>query len=184
MFHEAMPRDEHDGLPGYRGSLRESETQPLPLAVSTMLDRPRSEPSAICERHRKITSEMSSWRLTAACSLLLALTGLLWAVNPDSHNGWGFKESDAPRPQQAQFQLDADGLLQLAKLELSDECVPGLHGGQLVATTSAGDPNDGGFQTQHFVCCTNCHHAASSRSQPSSPNTISVAIAACTACHE
>lgn len=184
MFHEAVPHDEYDDLPGYRGSLRESEAQSLPLAVATMLDRASAEASATCERRRKVTSEMSSWRLTAACLLVLALAGLLWSVNSNSHDDWVFKGSNVPRPEQVQFQPDADGLLQLAKLELSDDCVPGPHQGQFGATTSAGDPNDEGFQTQHFVCCTHCHHAAYSQSQPSPPHTISVAMAACTACHE
>jgi len=184
MFHEAMPHNEHDDLPGYQGSLRESETQPLPSAVAMMLDRPPAETSATCQRHRKVTPERSSWRLTAACLLALAIAGVLWTVNSNSHDDWAFERSGAPRPEQAQFQPDADGLLQLAKLELNDKCVLRIHRGQRDATTSAGDPNDDGFQTHHFVCCTRCHHAASSRSQPSPPPTISVAMAACAACHE
>jgi len=184
MFHEAMAQDEYDHLPGYRGSLRESETQPLPSAVATMLDRPPAEASAICERHRRVTPERSAWRLTAACLLALAIAGLLWTVNSNSHDDWVFNGSGAPRPEQVQFQPDADGLLQLAKLELSDECVLRTHREQRGATTSASDPNDDGFQTQQFVCCTRCHHAISSQSPPSPPRTISVAMAACTACHE
>ena len=184
MFHEAVPHDEYDDLPGYRGSLREFETQSLPLAVATMLDRPPVETNAICERRRKVTPETSSWRLTAACLLALAIAGVLWTVNSNSHDDWVFNGSDAPRPEQVQFQPDADGLLQLAKLELSDECVLRLHQGQRNATTSAGDPDEDVFRSQQFVCCTQCHHAASSQSQPSPPHTISVAMAACTACHE
>ncbi len=184
MFHEAIPHDEYDDLPGYRGSLRESETQPLPSAVAMMLDRPPAKATAVCERRRKVTPERPAWRLTAACLLVLVLAGVLWTVNSSSRDDWVFVGSDAQRPEQAQFQPDADGLLQLAKLELSDKCVLGPRRGRLGTTTSAGDPNADGSQTQHFVCCTRCHHAASSSSQPSPPHTISVAMAACTVCHE
>lgn len=220
MFHEAMPHDEHDDLPGYRGSLRETETRSLPSAIAAMLDRPSAEASTsrlskssvgwlseavlrrcrprranvqdrkpygtstICERRRKVTSETSPWRLTAACLLVLVLAGVFWTVNSNSHNDWAFKESHEPRPEQFEFQPDADGLLHLAKLELSDKCVPRHHRGQLGTTTSPGDANSDVVQAPRFACCTQCHHAASSRSQPSRPQTISVAMAACTACHE
>lgn len=177
VFHESMPHDEYDDLPGYRGSLRESESQPLPLAVAMMLDRPPAEATAICEPRRKVVPERPSWRVMAACLLVLALAGLLWTINSNSRNDWAFERSGAPRLEQARFQPDADGLLQLAKLELSDKCMLRIHRGQLGATTPAGGP------TQHFVCCTQCHNSASS-SQPSPPRTISVAMAACTACHE
>ena len=184
MFHEAMPHDEYDALPGYRGSLRESDARSLPLAVTLMLDRPSIDASTICERSRKITPDMSSWRLAVVALLVLAFAGLLWSVNSSSNDDWTFKGSGTSRPDPAQIQPDAGGQLQLAKLELSDECVSRYDRGQLGATRLADGPNDGSSQTQHFVCCTQCHHAASSQSRPSPPQTISVAMAACTACHE
>lgn len=213
LFHESMPHDEYGDLPGYRGSLRESETQSLPLAVAMMLDQPPSEAStsrlgklsvgwlseavlrrrrprranvqdqkpygtsAICERRRKTTSETSSWRLTAACLLALAIAGALWMVNSNSQRHWLSERSGAPRLEQARFQPGADGLLQLAKLELSDKCMLRNPRGQRDTATPAGVP------TRHFVCCTRCHNSASP-SQSSPPRTISVAMAACTACHE
>ena len=161
----------------YPGSLRESDSQSLPSAVAMMLDQPPAEARATCERRRKVTPEKSSRRLSPACLLALAMAGVLWAVNSNSRNDWVFERSGTPRPEQAHFQPDADGLLQLARLELSHKCVLRIHRGQRDATTLASEP------AQHFVCCTQCHSSASS-SQPSSPHAISVAMAACTACHE
>lgn len=184
MFHEAMPRDEYDDLPGYQGSLRESDARSLPLAVAMMLDRPQAEVTAVCERRRKIAPETSSWRLAVTALLVLAFAGLLWSVNSNSNDGWTFEGSGASGADQIRFQPNADGLLQLANLELSSECGLMSHRGQIGTTTSTNNPNDGGSQTQHFVCCTQCHHATSSRSRPTPPHTISVAMAACTACHK
>jgi len=184
LFRETVPHDEYDDLPGYRGSLRESETRSLPWAVAMMLDQPSVEASPVCEPRRTATSEMSTWRFTAACLLILAIAGLLWMVNSTNHDGWVFKGSGAPWSRQVRFQPDAEGLLHLAKLELSDKCMTAFDREQLEATTSADDSNDDGFQTQRFVCCTHCHHAASSSSQPSPPHAISVAMAACIDCHE
>ncbi len=184
LFHEAMPHDECDDLPGYRGSLRESEASSLPMAVAMMLDHPSVDASAICERRRKVTLGMSSWRLTAACLLILAIAGMLWTVNSTSHDGQLFGGSDAASLQHARFQPDAEGMVHLARLDLSGECMLAVDRKQAQATTSAGDSRDGGFQTRRFACCTHCHHAAPSSSKPSPLHAISVAMAACVACHE
>jgi hypothetical protein len=105
-------------------------------------------------------------------------------VNSTNHDGWAFKGSGAAWSRQVRFQPDAEGLLHLAKLEMSDECTPTIEQEQLEAAMSAGESTDDGFQTQQFVCCTHCHHAASSPSQSSTLRAISIAMAACIACHD
>lgn len=184
LFHESVPHDECDDLPGYRGSLPESETRSLPSAVAMMLDQPSVGTRPTCEPRRSITSDMASWRVAAVCLLVLAMVGLVWTVSSTSDSGLVFTSSGALSLEQVQFQPDAGGLLHLGKLKLSDACTQEFGREQLEATTSTGDSIDRDSQTQRYICCTQCHHAASSSSASAPPHAISIAMAACIACHQ
>jgi len=191
LLHEAIASDDAMALPEYQGALPWRRPQRRAKLSIARLSREESETK--CNARRELSSRSSAFspammtlRVVAASLIAFAIGALLfavsWAPERDGHGRRdGLFASTASRPDRDLVMPTANGLLQLAKLELPAACMPlsqrpisTEHAGEIAAALENGT-------LANIRCCTECHRAGVK--QPASARLIAVTEQNCQACH-
>jgi hypothetical protein len=191
LLHEAIASDDAMALPEYQGAL--PWRRPQRRAKLSIARLPLEESRAKCNTRRNLSSRsvafspaMMTLRVVAASLLAFAIGALLfafaWAPERDNRgNRDGLFASAASRRNRDLGIPTANGLLQLAKLELPAACMPSSqrpvsaeHAAEIAAALENGT-------LANIQCCTECHRAGVK--QPASARLIAVTEQNCQACH-
>ena len=193
LMHEAVSNEEAEQLPEYQGSLpwqRRSGRRKLTIARlegPPKGDSPPASATKVTRGEPRRPQMVSAMRLIAA-SLIIAALGLVCGstlfaprvVQPMPGTSASIPAAD--RPDSAEEGVPtAKGLLTLASLKLPHACVPFSHrtlsgdeAAEIVAAMGRGS-------LAGLKCCTECHHAGSSRAN--GPRLVAATQQACQACH-
>jgi hypothetical protein len=191
LLHESIASDDAMALPEYQGALPWRRPQRRTrLSIARLSHEEggarRNAPRDLSSRSRSFSPTMMTLRVVAASLLAFAIGALLFAISwaPERDNRGhhdGVFASAASRRDRELGIPTANGLLQLAKLELPTACLPlsqrpisAEHAGEIAAALENGT-------LANVQCCTQCHRAGVK--QPASARLIAVTEQNCQACH-